>query len=91
MKKDSAPVSKYLSTLKITHSEHYVPLLNTKIIHGDYKSTPVDFIKQNKAKFLYLIKHYFMKVYGCAKVQLHAFVASILQSIFLIFSPIIGK
>jgi len=45
-----------------------VPLLNTKIIHGDYESTPVDIIKQIMAKFLYLIKHYFMKVYGYAKV-----------------------
>ena len=35
MKKESAQVIKYLSTLKITHSKHYVPLLNTKIIHGD--------------------------------------------------------
>jgi len=68
MKKDSAPVSKYLSTLKVTQSKHYVPLLNTKIIHGDYKSTSIEFIKQNKAKFLYLIKHYFMNVYGYAKV-----------------------
>jgi hypothetical protein len=60
MKKNFAQIRKYLSTLKVTHSK-YVLQLDTEIIHGAYKSTPIDVIKHSEAKLiLLLIKHYFM-------------------------------